>query len=88
MTEAIKQQAASFVVAVLCISATNGMTRESILREARLQVWRELTDADLGLVLRELGDKRMVIDAPSSLGPARYRITDHGRSVAREEGLA
>lgn len=88
LSPAIEAQLAAFLLAVLCASAAHGMPREGLLREARLQVLRDLTEPDFDVLLRQLADKRLVIEAPAVVGPSRWRVTDHGRSVAREQGLA
>jgi hypothetical protein len=88
LSPVIEDQLIALVLAALGGAAAWGMPRELLLREARGQVWRELTDVDLGATLRLLADRGLVIEVPALVGPSRWRLTDLGRSVAREKGLA
>lgn len=88
MTPALQSQLLNFLLAALSASASIGMRRDALLREARTNVSRSTTEPDLDTGLRDLADKGWVREYTPEIGEPRWRITDLGRDRAREEGLA
>ena len=81
-------QLTRFILCALSAAGQLGLTVETILREARAELQRDLTLPELETEIRTLADKSLLTIYTPTLGSKRWRITQLGTSVVKEEGLA
>jgi hypothetical protein len=88
MTPEMKQQLEAFSLAALAAIGDVGMIESTLVRDARLQVHPQITGPELSETLRGLADRGLVRSFIPALGAHRWRVTDVGRDIAVEKGLA
>jgi hypothetical protein len=77
-----------FLLNVLHISGAKGMSERLLAQEARFQCSPAVTDLQLRLELRALGDCGWALSFNPALGDLRWRATAAGSSVLAELELA
>lgn len=78
---------ARFILAALLTDSEFGRSEQALLRDARVELDRQLTQPQLEQQLREMADKCWITPYSPALAGKRWRITKLGRSIASEEGL-
>lgn len=88
MTADQLNQLSLFVLKMLAVSGRIGLEADILLSEVRTRLNREATLPQVMTALRAHADKALAVEFTPIVGTARWRITDLGRSVAEEAGLA
>ena len=84
----MNEQITLFLLGVLAQAASIGMEAPLLVQQVRARVTPAVTLPEITHLLREMADKGLIRRFESTLGADRWRITDLGRDVASEKGLA